>query len=299
MRILIVDDEPMARSYLKLAVEQQGHETAEAADGAEGYRLFLDFKPDLTLCDICMPNVDGLNLLGNIREKSPDALVVMFTGLGSEESAINALRLRANYYLQKPVRHGELLHLLRKYEAIVQARNAELQVLGHTLLRHFRIEFDNTMALVPRRAGYLVTQTGDMYNEKQRTGLVLGLVELLVNAIEHGNLGISREEKKSAIEDGFDTYEGLLADRMKQPELANRKVTVDFKQDLRGCEWIIEDEGAGFDWRGFVADLNSEKLFQTHPCGIYLSRSQFDRFAYNEQGNRVTVSKFASDVPLQ
>ncbi len=289
----------MARSYLKLAIEKQGHETVEAADGAEGYQLFLEFKPDLTLCDICMPNVDGLNLLGNIRANNPDALVVMFTGLGSEENAINALRLRANYYLQKPVRHGELMHLLRKYEAIVQARNAEQQVLGHTLLRQFRIEFDNTMTLVPRRAGYLVTQTGDMYNEKQRTSLVLGLVELLVNAIEHGNLGISREEKKNAIDDGFDAYERLLAERMQIPELANRKVTVDFKQDPGGCEWNIEDEGAGFDWRGFVADLNSEKLFQTHPCGIYLSRSQFDRFAYNEVGNRVTVTKFASDVPLQ
>lgn len=298
MRILIVDDEPMARSYLKLAVEMQGHETAEAADGAEGYRLFQEFKPDLTLCDICMPNVDGLNLLGNIRAKDPDALVVMFTGLGSEENAINALRLRANYYLQKPVRHGELMHLLQKYEAIVQARNIEQQVPGHTLLRHFRIEFDNTMSLVPRRAGYLVSQTGDMYTEKQRTGLVLGLVELLVNAIEHGNLGISREEKKNAIEEGFDAYERLLIERMQVPELASRKVTVDFKQDLDGCEWSLEDEGAGFDWQGFVAELNSERLFQTHPCGIYLSRSQFDRFIYNETGNRVTVAKFASRAPL-
>ena len=127
-------------------------------------------------------------------------------------------------------------------------------------------------------------------------GAMVRNVELLVNAIEHGNLGISREEKAESLAEGFEAYEALVAERQSDRERAARRVRVDFSQEPGGCRWKIADEGEGFDWQTFMNQLGQRAVIHTHPCGLFLTRMQFDEFKYNARGNIATVFKSALEV---
>ena len=69
------------------------------------------------------------------------------------------------------------------------------------------------------------------------------------------------------------------------------KVTVDFTMDAEACEWVISDEGDGFDWRSVQNPIEDEDLFKAHGRGIFLARFQFDELEYLGNGNTVRVNK--------
>jgi anti-sigma regulatory factor (Ser/Thr protein kinase) len=124
---------------------------------------------------------------------------------------------------------------------------------------------------------------------------LLGLVELLVNAIEHGNLAITSREKAEAMQkEGGGGYPDLLAERLADPRMAQRMVTVEFEQNALGCQWMISDEGEGFEWREFIEDISDQNVFRTNCRGVYLASLQFDDLKYLNNGNTVRVKKRSS-----
>ena len=86
-RILVVDDEEGIRHVLRQVLEYEGHEVRTASGGAEALGVHEEFSPDLTFLDVKMARMDGLEALGRIRERDPDAVVVMISGHGSIETA--------------------------------------------------------------------------------------------------------------------------------------------------------------------------------------------------------------------
>jgi len=115
IKVLCVEDDPDSRQYLVDTVTAAGHEAMAAGNGLAGFECFAAFRPDLVLCDIRMPGMNGLELLAAMRKQSAGVAVVMLTAFGCEEYAIKALREGANDYLKKPIRHADLLPLLEKY----------------------------------------------------------------------------------------------------------------------------------------------------------------------------------------
>jgi len=291
MKILIVEDDPASRLFLSEVMKGLRHDVAAAEDGKIGLEVFDKFKPDLVFSDIRMPNMDGLELLARIRKLSSDAIVVMTTAFGSEEYTVKALRLRANDYLLKPIRREDLLGIIQKYSTVVASRTLESEILGKIVRRESTIKIDNRLDLVGKIADRLMLDTGNAISKKDRLGVHLGLVELLMNAMEHGNLEITYEEKTAALEAIPDAWMRLLSERLSQPTLASRIVTIDFKMNQEICEWIITDEGNGFNWKSLPDPLAEENLLESHGRGIMLSRMQFDEFQYIGNGNTVHVKK--------
>ncbi len=101
-RILVVDDEPLLREFLEETLRRAGHEPVLAEGGEEALRRLALDPPDLVLLDIRMQGRDGLSLLPEFRLSCPDAPVLMMTGHGTLESAVEALRAGAFDYLTKP-----------------------------------------------------------------------------------------------------------------------------------------------------------------------------------------------------
>ena len=91
-------------------------------------------------------------------------------------------------------------------------------------------------------------EAADAVKREEWLGVQLGLNELLMNSIEHGNLGITFAEKREALAVSPDEWTRLLKERLKDPRLASRWITIEFKLDAQSCEWIISDEGEGFNW---------------------------------------------------
>jgi two-component system chemotaxis response regulator CheY len=115
MRILVVDDLEFMRSLIREILETGGHEIiAEAADGRQALLLRRAWKPDLTLMDISMPRMDGLESLRRIREEDGQARVVMCSSLGDQDKILEAIRLGAADYVVKPFRKERLLSAVRK-----------------------------------------------------------------------------------------------------------------------------------------------------------------------------------------
>jgi two-component system chemotaxis response regulator CheY len=115
MKILVVDDLEFMRTLIRDILETGGHEiVAEAADGRQALLLRRAWKPDLTLMDISMPRMDGLEALKRIKEDDPDSRVVMCSSLDEQEKILEAIRLGASDYVVKPFRRERLLSAVRK-----------------------------------------------------------------------------------------------------------------------------------------------------------------------------------------
>jgi anti-sigma regulatory factor (Ser/Thr protein kinase) len=119
--------------------------------------------------------------------------------------------------------------------------------------------------------------------------VVIGLTELLVNAVEHGNLGITYEEKADLLERGL--FDAEVARRLALPALAARRVRVTLRRDPDAIATRIEDEGEGFDWHAFLdREPNSERALDNNGHGIAIARGMsFDDVTYHGRGNVVVA----------
>jgi len=108
-KILLVDDEPLIRLTVGAYLTDSGFDVLEAADGAAGLELFFAHRPRVVLTDLRMPRMDGLALLGALREKSPATPVIVITGTGDLEAERHCLELGAHACLYKPFEDLELL----------------------------------------------------------------------------------------------------------------------------------------------------------------------------------------------
>ncbi len=112
-RILIIDDEKSIRNTLKEILAYEKYEVAEAADGAEGLKLAEKDKYDIILCDIKMPKMDGLEVLEKVQVTSPEVPVIMISGHGNIETAVEAIKKGAFDYISKPLDLNRMLVTIR------------------------------------------------------------------------------------------------------------------------------------------------------------------------------------------
>jgi DNA-binding NtrC family response regulator len=102
-RVLIVDDEADSREALAELTERWGYDVQAASDGSEALRRAIEWHPDLILTDLVMPNMDGLWLLRALRAELPDCPVVLLTGRGTIQTAVQAIREGAFDFIEKPL----------------------------------------------------------------------------------------------------------------------------------------------------------------------------------------------------
>ena len=145
-RILIVDDESNARNALAEILREEGYACETAADGFKGLGRFAEFEPDLVLTDLKMPGMDGVELLGKVRERLPGLPVVVMTAFGAVDTAVLAMRSGASDYLTKPINTDELLIVIER--ALNESRlRREAQDLRKRLDERYR--FENVVGAAP------------------------------------------------------------------------------------------------------------------------------------------------------
>jgi len=111
--ILIIDDEKAIRKTLSEILSFEGYNIEEAADGEEGLKRFGEKNFDLVLCDIKMPKLDGIEFLEKAREINPDIPIIMISGHGNIDTAVEAVKKGAFDYISKPPDLNRLLITLR------------------------------------------------------------------------------------------------------------------------------------------------------------------------------------------
>jgi len=107
--ILCVEDEDGIRKRLVNTLKYYFKDVLEANNGEDGYDLYLEYKPDIILSDIEMPNKNGIEMIQLIREKDFDTIIIMVTAYSNEEYLLDLINLHVNHYILKPVNSDNLL----------------------------------------------------------------------------------------------------------------------------------------------------------------------------------------------
>ena len=110
--ILIIDDEKAIRKTLTEILSYEGYKIEEAGDGEEGFRKFSEKNYDVVLCDIKMPKMDGIEFLEKVKEVNPDVPIIMISGHGNVDTAVEGVKKGADDYISK--RPGCVVHWINK-----------------------------------------------------------------------------------------------------------------------------------------------------------------------------------------
>ena len=174
MKILIIEDDPEASGYLAKAFAEVGHRADVASDGLDGYAMARDGGHDVLIVDRMLPKMDGLSLIGALREQKIATPVLILSALGQVDDRVKGLRAGGDDYLAKPYAFAELLARVEVLSRRKGAENAEptvyrvgtleLDRLSHKLTRsgkdivlqprEFRL-----LEYLMRHAGQVVTRT--------------------------------------------------------------------------------------------------------------------------------------------
>ncbi len=115
-KLLFIDDEESVRKVFSISLRKEGYEVLTAENGEKGLEVFMRETPPLALVDVRMPGMDGIEVLKRIKEINPETEVIIITGYGNMDSAIQALKLDASDFLTKPIKDEVLLIALKRAE---------------------------------------------------------------------------------------------------------------------------------------------------------------------------------------
>jgi len=286
--VLVVDDSPVDRRFVGgLLAKSPNLDVVYAADGEEALLLMERQRPNVVLSDLIMPNMDGLELVAAIVRKYPLIPVILMTGKGSEEVAVRALKAGAASYVPKSV----LSHLLLETVEHVLAMALEEQTLAklQECMMGCCFSLDNDSSLVSAMVKYargLIRRTG-LCDETDSIRTCVALEEALNNAMFHGNLEI-----RSDIRDGDrGIYRNMVEERRKSEPFCSRRIHIDIRITPSHGEFVIRDEGQGFDPRELPDPTDPLNLEKLSGRGLLLMRTFMDNVAFNDRGNQVTLVK--------
>lgn len=287
--ILVVDDDPIVCVFVRAALKKAGFSVSFAHSGESALRALEDHPTRFhaILLDRRMGGMDGLEVLRLIKKDEQLAAlpVILQTARCTREEILEGLAEGAFYYLPKPVDTALLTHVIQtavndhlRYLKLREACKANMATLTlmHSARFHLKTMDEAT------RVSQLVAQ-----GCPDPPTAALGLSELLINAIEHGNLEITFKEKGRFLSDN--SLDQEIAQRSADPILGNRQVTLDLEREPSRVIFTIQDQGAGFDYQSFLDEsVCAERLLENHGRGIFMAKALcFSKLEFQGKGNCV------------
>ena len=184
--ILVVEDQKPARAALVSALSKDGHKLLEAQTGKEGLQSALENEPDIVITDIRMPEMDGMEFLGALKEKLPQTEVILITAYGNVELAVQAMKRGAYDFMEKPIDLVKLRVLIHK-ALEKRALAVENIALRESLRQKYR--FDNIVGASQKMSEIyqIVTQVAPTNATVLITGESGTGKELIANAIHYNS----------------------------------------------------------------------------------------------------------------
>ncbi|MCK5385984.1 MAG: response regulator [Gammaproteobacteria bacterium] len=290
--ILVVDDEPLNLDIIDefLTGKGQPYIVETAGDGIEAMeKLEADpNKYDTVLLDRMMPRMSGMEVLDKMSAH-PELKyipVILQTAKVRKEDILEGLKAGAYYYLTKPFT-SDILHSVVKTAVKDRGYNkallASLNVTRSSvkLLKTAHFQFRSLEDV--RAVSSLLACACDEPDK-----VAMGLSELMINAIEHGNLHIGYEEKSRLRKQ--DMWESEIAKRLELPENADIYASIDVITNSDCVTYTIMDQGNGFEWDEFM-EFNTTRVMHNHGRGIAMANElYFSSLRYEGDGNIVIVT---------
>jgi CheY-like chemotaxis protein len=294
-KILAVDDEEFNLDIIKRHMVRAGYEVILAENGLVALER-LEENPGTAaiVLDRMMPGMDGMEFLGRIKAnpKFQDIPVIMQTAAAGSEQVLQGIQAGVYYYLTKPYDDVLLLAILeaalrdarikKEMKEQVRRQRRMLGLMEESIFRFRTLEDAKTLAF------YIA----NCFPEPEK--VVFGLNELLINAVEHGNLGITYTEKTKLVLSG--TWGQEVERRLEAPEYKDKNGRLTFKATKEEIAITIKDQGQGFDWSNYV-ELSPARATDPHGRGIVASRlMSFDSMEYLGVGNEVLCKVYLNQA---
>ncbi|MCC6141017.1 MAG: response regulator [Nitrospira sp.] len=285
--VLIVDPCRETQAQILGHMQDRGFSVITASDPHTAIETIELTAPDIVLTDSFLPEGSGLTLAKTLRARHVSCPVIVMAEHQSEQAVIHALRAGAVDFLQKPVGVEELAHALQRARYLLPADMADTPGLVRS---DYELTVDSDPRHIPGIVSWLLRATAGALPDTTQLHLRGTLQELLLNAVEHGNLEISYQVKQQAIDQN--RLSQLVQERLAQPRLAQRTVTIHVHCDRQAglLEYRIADQGKGFQWKTLLPRADTPcNVEDASGRGIFLARSFFPNLRYNDRGNEVTV----------
>ena len=288
--VLVVEDSPVQAKYLEHLLTVCGHRVRLAGNGVEALEALRESVPDLVLTDMQMPTMNGLELVAAARTEFPGVPVILTTGAGSEELAVQALRAGAASYIPKPNLAREAGPLLEEVLSAAESQRKHALFLGRMTAVEHSFALENDPDLVPEVVGHVeaLMRQMELFDPSDRVRLGVGVHEAVVNAMVHGNLEVASELKCG----DWKAYHALIHERARQQPYSDRRVQVMVRADRSPrLELVVRDEGHGFDPKSLPDPTDPTNWENACGRGLLLIRTFFDDVTHNATGNEITMIK--------
>lgn len=283
--ILLIDNEPVSIKHLQGLLSKEDYKVELAHDSQRGYQI-LQAHPEKYSAIILglNSNDSNLKLLQQINSNSDlKTIAVIVRGVSADSAELElCIRSGARYYLPANISKEDLIQVIataardqERYMSVEKSvgTTKPLKVLTEAVFKIQNLEQAQSLAAL-------------LANECPNPSLAaVGINEILINAIEHGNLGITYNEKTQLA--NIDAWLKEINRRLALPENQHKYVTVKFSKSPTRIHIRIVDEGNGFNWNQYQS-LDNKRVLHNHGRGIVMARNlSFESLIYHGNGNEV------------
>ena len=167
-----------------------------------------------------------------------------------------------------------------------------LKAMKYLNKEKLQLRIDNYLIAAEEISNRLVLNLSKHLNHSDVNNVKIGLREIIINAIEHGNLNVTFEEKSRVNDEG--NYIQFILGRQNDPILRKKKVLINYLLDKSHVEYTIQDQGKGFNYKEVLKYIkkNVDQDMLEHGRGLRMAHNIFDEMKFNKKGNKVTLVKF-------
>lgn len=258
----------------------------------ESQTIMQGEDPHLIFIELLLENEDAIEFIERSKRSKSNTQFIVITDNATVENAVTALRHGALDFLKKPFEIDDIARIVEKFFSLTANREADYDIYSSIIEESRVFELATDFSIVSTFMSEIMHIISRFARIDKKTTLTirLSLYEMLVNAMEHGNLEINYEMKKNLLEEVMD-YQRYLTDRANEAPYKDRKVRVSYQFDTKSIAFTITDEGKGFDVSKVPNPHATENLERLNGRGIFISRVNMTRVTYNDKGNSVTLYK--------
>lgn len=288
--VLLAEDDEIWRQVMSMMLHKHGFNVVEAADGREALKLYdaPGSSIDVVISDVLMPFFDGVELAKKNFEGRFLPFIIC-TAVNDPLTSLDVLHHGVQDYLVKPIEEHLLINVL--VGALARHRFHQETKENPAFEGNLdRIIIAPRLSEVPRAQSWLFHKLEPLHLENRHKAFVYALYEFIMNAHEHGCLGLGEELKAELIR--TDRYAEELIKREEARRGGRIEICISVLHDKVAI--TIEDDGPGFDFDRYLQishDELVERLKRPSGRGIAIASRQFDSVSYGNGGSRVTLIK--------